>query len=63
MKKIAHGAKPPTDGAYLVSAADVADKLIERMSRGQDPWLFARSAPALVSGGEFLPVRSRTRFD
>ena len=34
MRKIANTQKTLTDDIYYVSAADVADKLIERMRRG-----------------------------
>jgi hypothetical protein len=42
MKKIANTQKALTDDIYYVNAADVADKLIERMRRGLDPLLFSR---------------------
>jgi hypothetical protein len=43
MKKTAQTGTRSTDGIYSVSAADLADKLIHRMSEGLDPWLFPRS--------------------
>ena len=43
MKKLAKTQKASTDDIYYVSAADVADKLIERMQRGLDPFLFSNS--------------------
>jgi hypothetical protein len=61
MKKIVRIAQPATDSAYCVSAADVADKLLDRMSRGMDPRLFSRSVLASVSAG--LPSRSRRKMD
>ena len=48
MKKIANTQKASTDDIYYVSAADVADKLIERMRRGLDPLLFSSSSLALI---------------
>lgn len=42
MRKIANTQKTLTDDIYYVSAADVADKLIERMRRGLDPLLFSK---------------------
>lgn len=63
MKKIAHTGKPSMDRAYSVSAADVADKLIDRMSRGLDPWLLSHPVLALVSAGPFLRARSPRKFD
>jgi hypothetical protein len=42
MRRIANTQKTLTDDIYHVSAADVADKLIERMRRGLDPLLFSR---------------------
>ena len=51
MKRIAKIPRPPTDDVYCVSAADVADKLIDRMRRGLDPLLlFSRSLEVLPAG-------------
>jgi hypothetical protein len=46
MKKIANTQKALTDDVYYVSAAAIADKLIERMWRGLDPLLFSKSSLA-----------------
>jgi hypothetical protein len=46
MKKPARTAESDTDGAYRVSAAAVADKLLERMCQGMDPRLFSQSVLA-----------------
>jgi hypothetical protein len=46
------------DDIYHVSAADVADKIIDRMRRGLDPLLFADSSLVFFS----LAPRLRTRF-
>jgi hypothetical protein len=48
VKRIAYGKKASTDDAYYVSAAAVADKIIDRMRRGLDPLLFRSSMLALV---------------
>lgn len=50
MRKIANTQKTLTDDIYYVSAADVADKLIERMRRGLDPLLFSK----LFIGSDFI---------
>jgi hypothetical protein len=41
MKRIVKTSRAPTDDAYYVSAADVADKLLDRMRRGLDPLLLS----------------------
>jgi hypothetical protein len=61
MKKIARTALPATDSAYYVSAADVADKLLDRMDRGMDPRLF--SHPVLASVARNFPPRLRRKSD
>jgi hypothetical protein len=43
MKKNMNTIKAPTDDIYYVSAADVADKIIDHMRRGLDPLLFSSS--------------------
>jgi hypothetical protein len=48
MKKTAQTGTRSTDGIYYISAADLADKLIDRMSEGLDPWLFPHSAMAQI---------------
>lgn len=51
------------DDIYYVSAADVADKIIDRMRRGLDPLLFADSSLALFSLAPALRTRSRPKSD
>jgi hypothetical protein len=63
MKKIASTQKASTDDIYYVSAADVADKLIERMQRGLDPLLFSSSPLALISAGPWLRTQVRRKLD
>jgi hypothetical protein len=48
MKRIANTQRAATDDIYRVSAADIADKLIDRMRRGLDPLLFASSSLDLL---------------
>jgi hypothetical protein len=63
MKKIVNTQKTPTDDIYYVSAADVADKLIERMRRGLDPLLFGSSSLALIPMGPWLSFRGPRKPD
>ena len=63
MKKIANTQKASTDDIYYVSAADVADKLIERMRRGLDPLLFSSSSLAPISVGPWLRTQMRRKLD
>jgi hypothetical protein len=63
MKKIANTQKTLTDDIYYVSAADVADKLIDRMRRGLDPLLFSSSSFALISAGPWLRTQVRRKLD
>jgi hypothetical protein len=63
MKKVASTQKAPTDDIYCVSAADVADKLIERMQRGLDPLLFSNSSMTLIPVGPWLRVQARGKFE
>jgi hypothetical protein len=63
MKKLADIRKASTDDIYYVSAADVADKIIERMRRGLDPLLLSSSSLTLISLGPTLSTHSVTRFD
>lgn len=63
MKKVANNQKALTDDIYYVSAADVADKLIERMRRGFDPLLLGSSPLALISAGPWLRARSVGKLD
>jgi hypothetical protein len=48
MKLVINSTRAPTDDAYCVSAAAVADKIIDRMQRGLDPLLIRRSMVAFV---------------
>jgi hypothetical protein len=63
MKKIANTQKTLTDDIYYVSAADVADKLIDRMRRGLDPLLFSNSSSAFISAGLWLRTQVRGKLD
>jgi hypothetical protein len=63
MKKLAKNRRAATDDAYYVSAADVADKLIDRMRRGLDPLLFASFSSALLSAGPSSRTHSIKEFD
>jgi hypothetical protein len=50
MKRNANSPRVPTDDVYYVSAADVADKLIDRMRRGLGPLLLSGSWDLLPAG-------------
>jgi hypothetical protein len=63
MKKIANTKKASTDDIYYVSAAAVADKLIERMRRGLDPFLFADSSLAVSPAGPWLRAQGLRKLD
>jgi hypothetical protein len=63
MKRIANTQKASTDDIYYVSAADVADKLIERMRLGLDPCLFARSSSAIIPAGPWLRTQMGRKLD
>ena len=63
MKKISNSRKATMDSIYFVSAADVADKIIDRMRCGWDPLLFADSSLALFSLAPALRTRSRPKSD
>jgi hypothetical protein len=63
MKKVAYLKKATSDHVYYVSAADVADKIIDHMRRGLDPQLFSSSSLPLFSKGAMLRSRSRTKLD
>jgi hypothetical protein len=63
MKKIAKTQKASTDDIYYVSAADVADKLIERMRGGLDPLLLGNSALAFIPAGSWLRTRGHGKLD
>ena len=63
MKEIANTQEASTDDIYYVSAADVADKLIERMRRGLDPLLFSSSSLALIPVVPRLRTQLRRKLD
>ena len=63
MKKIANSQKASMDDIYYVSAADVADKIIDHMRRGLDPLLFSSSSLALFPVNAMFGTRSRTKYD
>ena len=63
MKKISDSCKATTDNIYFVSAADVADKIIDRMKRGWDPLLFVDSSWALFSLAPALRIRCHPKSD
>ena len=63
MKNVSDIRNAPTDDIYYVSAADIADKIIERMRRGLDPLLLSSSSLTLISLGPTLRTHSVTRFD
>jgi hypothetical protein len=61
--KIATTKKALADDIYYVSAADVADKIIDHMQRGLGPLLFRSHQSALVSVGVVSSIRSRKKLD
>jgi hypothetical protein len=63
MKKNSNSRKATMDNIYFVSAADVADKIIDRMRRGCDPLLLADSSLAFLSLAPALRTRSRPKSD
>jgi hypothetical protein len=63
MTKAAYLKKATMDDIYYVSAADVADKIIDHMRRGLDPLLFSSPSLALFAVGPMLRTRSRTKPD
>jgi hypothetical protein len=63
MKRIAKIPRPPTDDVYYVSAADVADKLIDRMRRGLDPLLLSSRSWDLLPAGPMSRTHARKEFD
>jgi len=63
MKRISNSHQATMDDIYYVSAADVADKIIDRMRRGLDPLLFGNSSLALFSLTPTLRTRSRPKSD
>jgi hypothetical protein len=63
MTKIANPGNESTDDIYYVSAADVADKIIDRMRHGLDPLHLSSSSLTLISLGSMLRIHSLTKFD
>jgi hypothetical protein len=63
MKRIANIPRAPTDDVYYVSAADVADKLIDRMRRGLDPLLLSSSSWDLLPAGPMSRTHAHKEFD
>jgi hypothetical protein len=63
MKRTTKNHRAPTDDAYYVSAADVADKIIDRMRRGLDPHLFAGFSSALLLADPMSKTRMAEEFD
>jgi hypothetical protein len=63
MKRTAKIPRPPTDDAYYVSAADVADKLIDRMRRGLDPLLWSNCSWELLPAGPMSRTHPHKKFD
>jgi hypothetical protein len=63
MKTIANIGKQSTDDIYYVSAADVADKIIDRMWRGLDPLLFSSSDLDLIPVGSILNAHQRRNLN
>lgn len=63
MKRIGNNPRVPTDDLYYVSAADVADKLIDRMRRGLDPLLLSSSSWDLLPAGPMARTHAHKEFD
>jgi hypothetical protein len=63
MKKISNTKKALTDDIYYVSAADVADKIMDHMRRGLDPLLFCNSPLSHISVGPMLRTRLQRELD
>jgi hypothetical protein len=63
MKRIANTQRAATDDIYRVSAADIADKLIDRMRRGLDPLLFASSSLDLLPVAQLSRSHLGHKFD
>jgi hypothetical protein len=62
MKSNAKSPRVPTDDVYYVSAADVADKLIDRMRRGLGPLLLSGSWD-LLPAGAIAGTHAHKEFD
>jgi hypothetical protein len=63
MKRNAKLPEQPTDDAYYVSAADVADKLIDRMRRGLDPLLLSGCSWDLFPACPISRTPTHKKFD
>jgi hypothetical protein len=63
MKKTMNTIKAPTDDIYYVSAAEVADKIIDHMRRGLDPLLFLSSPAAHICVGSMWRTRAWRDLD
>ncbi len=63
MKRIVKTSRAPTDDAYYVSAADVADKLLDRMRRGLDPLLLSGCSWDLFPAGLMSRTVALKEFD
>jgi hypothetical protein len=63
MKRITNSPRVPTDDVYYVSAADVADKLIDRMRRGSDPLLLSSGSWDLLPTGPMVRTHAHKEFD
>jgi hypothetical protein len=63
MKTTANNRNEAIDDVYYVSAADVADKIIDRMRRGLDPLQLSSSSLTLISLGPMLRTHSLSKSD
>jgi hypothetical protein len=63
VKRIAHSKKALTDDVYYVSAAAVADKIIDRMRHGLDPLLIRSSMLLPVPAAATLNARLQRKPD
>ena len=63
MKKTALSMKAPPDDIYQVSAADIADKIIEHIWRGSDPLQLRNSSLALIPAASMLRTQLRRKLD
>jgi hypothetical protein len=63
VKKTAHSKKALTDDIYYVSAAAVADKIIDRMRRGMDPLRIRGSMLAFVPAAPALSTHLQRKPD
>jgi hypothetical protein len=63
VKRVAHNKKTLTDDIYYVSAAAVADKIIDRMRRGMDPLRIRGSMLAFVPAASSLSAHLQRKPD